>query len=103
MAKSKNHTNHNQNFKNHRNGIKPVPKNRYSDSKGVNQIYLKNRRRAIKFDPSIKKDATLTKRIQVLKENKSKIIQAIRNKLIKKSNKVSNDKPAKKTTKQNKD
>jgi large subunit ribosomal protein L29e len=36
MAKSKNHTNHNQNFKNHRNGIKPVAKNRYSDSKGVN-------------------------------------------------------------------
>ena len=36
MAKSKNHTNHNQSFKNHRNGIKPVPKHRYSDSKGIN-------------------------------------------------------------------
>ncbi len=103
MAKSKNHTNHNQSFKNHRNGIKPVPKTKYADSKGVNQIFLKNRRRAIKFDPTIKKDATLTKRIKVQKDNKAKIIQAIRNKLIKKSKKVTSDKAAKKTTKQNKD
>ena len=56
MAKSKNHTNHNQNFKHHRNGIKPVADHRYPNQKCVNQIFLKNRRRAIKFDPSIKKD-----------------------------------------------
>ena len=91
MAKSKNHTNHNQSFKNHRNGIKPVPNHKYSDSKGINQIYLKNRRRAMKFDPSIKKDAILTKRIQVLRQNKDKVILAIRNKLIKKKGKSSGD------------
>ena len=87
MAKSKNHTNHNQNFKNHRNGIKPVAKTRYSDSKGVNQIFLKNKRRATKFDPTVRKSAILTKRIQILRENKAKIILAIKNKLIKKSKK----------------
>lgn len=96
MAKSKNHTNHNQSFKNHRNGIKPVAKTRYSDSKGINQIFLKNRRRAIKFDPSIKKDATLTKRIQILKNNKSKIIEAIKRKLTKKDSPAQ---PAKKIAK----
>lgn len=101
MAKSKNHTNHNQSFKNHRNGIKPVAQNKYGDSKGINQIFMKNKRRASKFDPSIKKDATLTKRIQVLRENKTKIIQAIRNKLIKKS-KNGGDQKDKKPTKQSK-
>jgi large subunit ribosomal protein L29e len=103
MAKSKNHTNHNQNFKNHRNGIKPVPQTKYSDSKSINQIYLKNKRRALKFDPTIKKDATLTKRIQVLRQNKAKIITAIRNKLIKKTNKGGDKKNEKKPTKANRD
>lgn len=36
MAKSKNHTNHNQSFKNHRNGIKLVPKQKDRGSKAVN-------------------------------------------------------------------
>ena len=35
MAKSKNHTNHNQNRKAHRNGIKKPKKNRYNSTKGV--------------------------------------------------------------------
>ena len=87
MAKSKNHTNHNQSFKNHRNGIKPVPNHRYPNQKCVNQIFLKNRRRAAKFDPTIKKDQTLQVRIQKLKINKAKIIEAIRNKIIAKNNK----------------
>ena len=51
MAKSKNHTNHNQGSKNHRNGIKRPIRNRYDSLKGVNAKYLRNRRRAIKFDP----------------------------------------------------
>ena len=91
MAKSKNHTNHNQNFKHHRNGIKPVPSPRYPDQKCVNQAFLKNRRRAIKFDPSIKKDQRLLARIQRLRLNKAKILEVVRAKLIAKNKK----KPAK--------
>lgn len=50
MAKSKNHSTHNQGHKNHRNGIKrPVP-NRFASLKCVNAKYLRNRRRGIKFD-----------------------------------------------------
>ena len=50
MSKSKNHTNHNQGHKNHRNGIKRPKRNLYQSLKGVNCKYLRNRRRAIKFD-----------------------------------------------------
>ena len=50
MAKSKNHTNHNQGYKNHRNGIKRPKRNRYQSLNGVNAIYIRNRRRAIKYD-----------------------------------------------------
>jgi len=35
MAKSKNHTAHNQSYKNHRNGIKKQKKQKYSSTKGV--------------------------------------------------------------------
>jgi len=35
MAKSKNHTAHNQSYKAHRNGIKKVKKQKYSSRKGV--------------------------------------------------------------------
>lgn len=78
MAKSKNHTNHNQNYKNHRNGIKNVPKNRYIGSKGVNQKLLRNLKRARKFDPSIKKQKALTGKIDFLRKNKAKLLEAIR-------------------------
>ena len=50
MSKSKNHTNHNQGHKNHRNGIKRPKRNLYQSLKSVNCKYLRNRRRAIKFD-----------------------------------------------------
>ncbi len=50
MAKSKNHTTHNQNYKNHRNGIKKPKSNKFSSLDCVNAKYLRNRRRAIKFD-----------------------------------------------------
>jgi hypothetical protein len=35
MAKSKNHTAHNQSYKNHKNGIKKVKKHKYTSRKGV--------------------------------------------------------------------
>ena len=50
MAKSKNHSTHNQGHKNHRNGIKKAVRNKYESLKAVNTKYLRNRRRGIKFD-----------------------------------------------------
>lgn len=40
MAKSKNHTTHNQNYKNHRNGIKKPASHKFSSLKCVNFIKL---------------------------------------------------------------
>ncbi|CAO3672736.1 unnamed protein product [Rhizopus stolonifer] len=40
MAKSKNHTNHNQNKKAHRNGIKKTATHKYRSSKSVS-LYIK--------------------------------------------------------------
>ncbi|KRX79528.1 60S ribosomal protein L29, partial [Trichinella sp. T6] len=42
MAKSKNHTNHNQNRKDHRNGIKRPRRKRCPGMKGVDPKFLKN-------------------------------------------------------------
>ena len=44
MAKSKNHTAHNQNAKDHRNGIKRPKRQRYQSTKGMCPKYLKNLR-----------------------------------------------------------
>nr|AAZ66127.1 ribosomal protein L29 [Uroleptus sp. WJC-2003] len=48
MAKSKNHTNHNQNKKAHKNGIKSQEDRRYASLQGVDPKFLRNGRRAIK-------------------------------------------------------
>ena len=48
MAKSKNHTAHNQNKKAHRNGIKKPQRQRYISMLGVNPKFLRNARRAKK-------------------------------------------------------
>nr|ACV20951.1 large subunit ribosomal protein 29 [Diplogasteriana schneideri] len=50
MAKSKNHTSHNQNRKDHRNGIKKPIKQRYLSMKGVDPKFLKNLRFAKKHN-----------------------------------------------------
>ncbi|CAH7676941.1 ribosomal L29e protein family-domain-containing protein [Phakopsora pachyrhizi] len=42
MAKSKNHTNHNQNKKAHKNGIKKPASNRYPSLKGVCTKFRRN-------------------------------------------------------------
>ena len=42
MAKSKNHTNHNQNFKAHRNGIKKPKRQRYRNTTGMDPKFLRN-------------------------------------------------------------
>ena len=40
MAKSKNHTAHNQTYKAHKNGIKKPKKHRYSSRKGVRPLLI---------------------------------------------------------------
>ena len=42
MAKSKNHTNHNQNYKAHRNGIKKPARVRWISTKGVRSHRLRD-------------------------------------------------------------
>lgn len=84
MAKSKNHTNHNQGYKNHRNGIKRVPLNKYIGSKAVNQTLLRNTRRAKKFDPSIIKQKNMTSKIATMRQNKGKLLKAIEDRKAKK-------------------
>jgi large subunit ribosomal protein L29e len=56
MAKSKNHTNHNQNRKAHRNGIAKPKRQRYASLQGVDPKYLRNRRRAIKRMIELRKE-----------------------------------------------
>nr|XP_054110243.1 60S ribosomal protein L29-like [Callithrix jacchus] len=50
MAKSKNHTTHNQSRKWHRNGIKKPPSQRYESLKGVDPKFLRNMRFAKKHN-----------------------------------------------------
>ena len=49
MAKSKNHTAHNQSKKCHRRGIKKVQRQRYQSLKGVDPKFIRNRRRSLKI------------------------------------------------------
>ena len=55
MAKSKNHTAHNQTKKAHRNGIKKPKRQRYSSTKGMDAKFLRNQRRATKMKLAAKK------------------------------------------------
>ncbi|CAD8166367.1 unnamed protein product [Paramecium octaurelia] len=71
MAKSKNATSHHNARKHHRNGIKKLPNQRYRTLKGCNQRFVKNRRFAIKNDPSIKKNKSLETRLAKRKGNKN--------------------------------
>jgi len=48
MAKAKNHTNHNQSKKNHRNGIKKAKTHKYRSLKGMDPKFLRNQRFAKK-------------------------------------------------------
>lgn len=94
MAKSKNHTNHNQGYKAHRNGIKAVPRRKYISNDGVNQKLLRNLRRARKFDPSIIKQKNLAGKIDNLRKNKSKILAAIQAKNVASKKPAATEKPA---------
>ncbi len=50
MAKSKNHTAHNQTYKAHRNGIKRPQKQRFRSLKGVDSKFVRNMRFAKKHN-----------------------------------------------------
>lgn len=63
MAKDKNHSSKNQNHKNHQNGIKKPRRQKYASLAGVNQKFLRNRRRSIRNDPNIKRSKALQKRL----------------------------------------
>merc|ERR1712124_18219 len=78
MAKSKNHTSHNQGYKNHRNGIFKPKREKYTSHKMVNQKLNRNTRRARKFDPSIKKSVNYTKKIATRIEIKQQVLQKLK-------------------------
>lgn len=67
MAKDKNHSSKNQNHKNHQNGIKKPHRQRYGSLSGVNQKYLRNRRRCVRNDPNIKHSRAVTKQVEAFK------------------------------------
>ncbi|XP_042516945.1 60S ribosomal protein L29-1-like [Macadamia integrifolia] len=50
MAKSKNHTAHNQSHKAHRNGIKKPRRHRHTSTKGMDPKFLRNQRYARKHN-----------------------------------------------------
>eukprot|EP00208_Stichococcus_sp_RCC1054_P000877 CAMPEP_0206137492 /NCGR_PEP_ID=MMETSP1473-20131121/2615_1 /ASSEMBLY_ACC=CAM_ASM_001109 /TAXON_ID=1461547 /ORGANISM="Stichococcus sp, Strain RCC1054" /LENGTH=58 /DNA_ID=CAMNT_0053530619 /DNA_START=236 /DNA_END=412 /DNA_ORIENTATION=+ len=50
MAKSKNHTAHNQTYKAHRHSIKKPKKSTYASRKGMDPKFLRNQRYAKKHD-----------------------------------------------------
>ncbi|KAL4560272.1 hypothetical protein LXL04_032422 [Taraxacum kok-saghyz] len=50
MAKSKNHTAHNQSHKAHRNGIKKPRNHRHTSTKGMDPKFLRNQRYARKHN-----------------------------------------------------
>ncbi|XP_020087100.1 60S ribosomal protein L29-1-like [Ananas comosus] len=50
MAKSKNHTAHNQSYKAHKNGIKKPKRHRQTSTKGMDPKFLRNQRYARKHN-----------------------------------------------------
>merc|ERR1711981_1337351 len=98
MAKSKNHTSHNQGHKNHANGIMKVKRQRYMSHKMVNQKLNRNTRRARKFDPSIKKSVNYTKKIAGRIAIKAQVLKKLKDAKIAKLT----PKPAKKDKKDDK-
>merc|ERR1719203_298444 len=99
MAKSKNHSSHNQGYKNHRNGIFKVKREKYTSNKMVNQKLNRNTRRARKFDPTVKKNKNYTKKIQNRIALKSQVLEKIKQARIAKVVKATGGKPAKKDDK----
>ncbi|CAO2832124.1 unnamed protein product [Amaranthus hypochondriacus] len=58
MAKSKNHTAHNQSYKAHKNGIKKPRKYRHHSTKGMDPKFLKNQRYVKKHNKKCDEEAS---------------------------------------------
>ncbi|KAK8525374.1 hypothetical protein V6N11_064443 [Hibiscus sabdariffa] len=58
MAKSKNHTAHNQSYKAHKNGIKKPKRHRHTSTKGMDPKFLRNQRYARKHNKKSGESAT---------------------------------------------
>ncbi|XP_068659959.1 large ribosomal subunit protein eL29z-like [Aristolochia californica] len=58
MAKSKNHTAHNQSYKAHKNGIKKPRKHRHTSTKGMDPKFLRNQRYARKNNNKVQASAS---------------------------------------------
>ncbi|KAF9674252.1 hypothetical protein SADUNF_Sadunf10G0108100 [Salix dunnii] len=58
MAKSKNHTAHNQSHKAHQNGIKKPKRHRHTSTKGMDPKFLRNQRYARKHNKKSGETAT---------------------------------------------
>ncbi|KAI8010410.1 60S ribosomal protein L29-1 [Camellia lanceoleosa] len=68
MAKSKNHTAHNQSYKAHKNGIKKPRKHRHTSTKGMDPKFLRNQRYARKHNKKSGEAATEEEHIYMLGE-----------------------------------
>merc|ERR1712080_135768 len=68
----------NQGYKNHRNGIFKVKREKYLSNHMVTQKLNRNTRRARKFDPSIKKNVNYTKKIQARRVIKAQVLAKIK-------------------------
>ncbi|PPD95257.1 hypothetical protein GOBAR_DD07729 [Gossypium barbadense] len=58
MAKSKNHTAHNQSYKAHKNGTKKPKRHRHTSTKGMDPKFLRNQRYARKHNKKSGESAT---------------------------------------------
>lgn len=56
MAKSKNHTAHNQTYKAHRNGIKKPRQHKHKSRKGMDPKFLRNQRYAQRHNVKVAAD-----------------------------------------------
>ncbi|XP_018327276.1 60S ribosomal protein L29 [Agrilus planipennis] len=72
MAKSKNHTNHNQNRKAHRNGIKKPKRYRHESTLGMDAKFLKNQRFSKKHNLNTKQQLKRAAERKAEREAKTK-------------------------------
>lgn len=72
MAKSKNHTNHNQNRKAHRNGIKKPKRYRHESTLGMDSKFLRNQRFAKKHNLKPKEQLKRAEKRKTINEAKKK-------------------------------
>merc|ERR1712137_683559 len=76
MAKSKNHTGHNQSYKNHRNGIKKTRRPRQMSMEGMNCRFVRNQAFAKRGMKEQDKEELLKKQKEAQKKIEAKLKQA---------------------------